>query len=92
MLNAKEMDAYERRWKRVFALSAAALVVALVYLVALRPTGTAGFLAYTLGAVAVCVGLYAAKRLRDVERTHAVVDGSWLREVHRPHDLDVADD
>jgi hypothetical protein len=91
-LNAAELDAYECQWKRVFAVAAAALVVALVYLVALQPSGTIGFLAYTLGAIAVCVCLYAGKRLRDVERVNAVVHGSWLREAHRPNDLDVADD
>ncbi len=92
MLNAAELDAYERHWKRVFAIAAAVLVMALVYLVAIQPTGTGGFLAYTLGAIAVCVCLYAGKRLRDCERVNAVVHGSWLREAHRPNDLDLADD
>jgi hypothetical protein len=91
-LNAAQLNSYEQRWKRVFSVSAAVLVITLVCLVVWRPSGSTGFFAYTVGAVAVFVCLHAGKRLGDVDRVNAAVEGSWLREVHRPSDLDVPED
>ncbi|HVK56660.1 MAG TPA: hypothetical protein VM532_16735 [Burkholderiales bacterium] len=76
----------ERRWKRIFDVSAVVLVVTLIELVAFSPRGNAAFLCYAAAGVAVVVCIYAAKKLRDAHRVNATADGAWLSQTHAPDD------
>ena len=91
-MTPRQLDKFEQEWKRAFAISAGVLAVCLLVLLMFASTGTLGFVAYSIGGLAVVGCLYAAKKLRDVERANAAIDASVLRETYRPSDLGLHDD
>lgn len=78
MMTIGELEKFESHWKRVFAVAAGFLVICLVDLVTLSARGAEAILCYSFGSVAAIAALYAAKKLRDVERADAVVEGELL--------------
>ena len=73
-----ELERYERRWKRIFAVAALVLVVCLVDLFPMHASGAERVGCYSLGTLAAFVGLLAARRLGDPDRAAAITDGEWL--------------
>lgn len=78
LMTATELDQFERRWKRVFSVAACVLVLCILDIALFFSEWPSRTGAYAVGAVSVSIGLYAAKKLRDLERGRAVVDGAWL--------------
>lgn len=63
-----ELDQFERRWKRVFSVAAGVLVLCLLDIAWFFSEWPSRTVSYSVGSVSVLVGLYAAKKLRDLER------------------------
>jgi len=73
-----ELERYERRWKRVFAVSALVLIACIVDLFPMRASGAERVGCYSFGTLAALIALLAARRLGDPERAEAVINGEWL--------------
>jgi len=67
-----------RRWRLLFTMAGAILAAILTDLAAFHPTGRELHVCYAIGATCTLLCTYAAGRLRDVERTLAMVDADRL--------------
>lgn len=93
LLTVDQLNAYEKKWRRIFSFYGLILVATLIYLVAFyySPWSKAPA-CYVIGSLSVIGCLHAAKKLRDVERVDAVVDAEMLLGVHSDDSLGDIDD
>jgi hypothetical protein len=78
MRSVDELDNFESRWRLIFKISAAVLLLCLLDLAVFSNAWPGELACYTVGAISSLVAIYAAKKLRDIERFYAAADGSWL--------------
>lgn len=78
-----ELNAYEKKWRRIFSAHGLVLAAALSYLVAFYYSSwNYNRVCYVVGSLAAIGCLYAAKKLRDVEKVDAVVYSEALLNGH----------
>jgi hypothetical protein len=78
MRSVDELDNFESRWSLIFKISVAVLLLCLLDLAVFSTAWPGELVCYTVGAISSLVAIYAAKKLRDIERFYAAADGSWL--------------
>ncbi|MFZ6819320.1 hypothetical protein [Undibacterium sp. Ji22W] len=93
ILTIDELNAYEKKWRRIFSAHGLVLVAALGYLVAFYYSPwNYNRVCYVVGSLAAIACLHAAKKLRDVERVDAIVFSEALLDGHMDDGVEDIDD
>lgn len=92
-LTLAELNAYEKKWRRIFSFYGLILVATLIYLVAFYYSPWSNAPAcYVIGSLSVIGCLHAAKKLRDIDSVNAAVDAEILLGIHNDDSLEDIDD
>jgi hypothetical protein len=78
MRSVDELDNSKSRWSLIFKVSVAVLLLCLLDIAVFLTAWPGDLVCYTVGAISSLVAIYAARKLRDIERFYAAADGSWL--------------
>nr|WP_315486474.1 hypothetical protein [uncultured Undibacterium sp.] len=93
VLSLAERLAYEQKWRRIFSFYGVILAAALIYMVAFYYSQRSYAPAcYVIGSFSAIGCLYAAKKLRDIDRVDAAVDAQILLGAHNDDALGDIDD